>query len=102
MQGLVFAGLIGEEIWNVDIKCVSHWRGKYRSRSSSQGTYSVCILRRSTMQDLVVVGLIVEISNDDVKFVKVTGVQNIGQGLQVKVPAKSLHLGEALCKVWWL
>ena len=31
---------------------------------------------------------------------KVTGAQNIGQGHQVKVPAKSVHLGEALCKVW--
>ena len=51
------------------------------------------------MQGLVVVGLIVEISNVDVKCVKVTEAQNIGQGHQVKVPAKSLHLGEALCKV---
>ena len=49
----------------------------------------------------MVVGLIVEeISNSDAKYVKVTGVQNIGQGHRVKVPAKSVHLGEALCKVW--
>ena len=49
----------------------------------------------------MVVGLIVEkISNVDTKYVKVTGVQNIGQGHRVKVPAKSVHLGEALCKVW--
>ena len=34
--------------------------------------------------------------------VKGTGVQNIGQGHRVKIPAKSVHLGEALCKVWWL
>ena len=55
------------------------------------------------MQGLVVVDLIVEeISNVDVKCVKVTGAQNIGQGHLVKVPAKSLYLGEALCKVWWL
>ena len=41
------------------------------------------------MQVLVVVGLIVEeILNVDVKCVKVTGAQNIGQGHQVKVPAK--------------
>ena len=53
------------------------------------------------MQGLMVVGLIVEeISNIDAKYVKVTGAQNIGQGHQVKVPAKSVHLGEALCKVW--
>ena len=45
------------------------------------------------MQGLMVVGLIVEeISNIDTKCVKVTGVQNIGQGHQVKVPAESVHL----------
>ena len=41
------------------------------------------------MQGLVVVSLTVEeILNDDVKCVKCT--------------AESVHLGEALCKVWWL
>ena len=49
----------------------------------------------------MVVGLIVEeISNVDVKCVQVTGAQKIGQGHQVKVPAESVHLEEALCKVW--
>ena len=53
------------------------------------------------MQGLMVVGLIVEeISNVDAKYV--TGAQNIGQGHRVKIPAKSVHIGEALCKVWWL
>ena len=53
------------------------------------------------MQGLVVVGLIFEeIPNINVKYVKVTGVQNIGQGH--KVPAKSVHREEALYKVWWL
>ena len=53
------------------------------------------------MQGLMVVGLIVEeILNVDAKYVKVTGAQNIGQGHWVKVPAKSVPLGEALCKVW--
>ena len=48
------------------------------------------------MQALMVVGLIVEeILNLDVKCVKGTGVQNIGQGHQVKIPAKSVHIGEA-------
>ena len=52
------------------------------------------------MQGLIVVGLIVEeISNVDAKCVKVTGAQNIGQGHRVKVPAESIHLGEALCKI---
>ena len=45
------------------------------------------------MQGLVVVGLKVEeILNVNVKCVKGTGAQNMSQG----------HLGEALCKVWWL
>ena len=55
------------------------------------------------MQGLTVVGLIVEeILNVDVKCVKGPEAQNIGQGHQVKIPAKSVHLREALCKVWWL
>ena len=58
------------------------------------------------MQGLVVVGLIFEeIPNINVKCVKVTGVQNIGQVHQAKVPAESVHTRfgeEALYKVWWL
>ena len=55
------------------------------------------------MQGLVVVGLILEeIPNIEVKCVKVTGVQNIGQGHQVKVPTESVHREEAIYKVWWL
>ena len=49
----------------------------------------------------MVVGFIVEeISNVDAKYIEVTVAQNKGQGHRVKVPAKSVHLGEALCKVW--
>ena len=49
------------------------------------------------MQGLVVVGLLVEeILNVKVKCVTGTGAQNIGQGNQVKIPAKSVHLAEAL------
>ena len=73
----------------------------YRSRSPGQGICRVSTLRRSTSQGLMVVGLIVEvISNVDAKCIKVTGAQHIGQGYRVKVPAESVHLGEALCKVW--
>ena len=55
------------------------------------------------MQGLVVVGLKSdEISNINVKCVKVNGVQNIGQGRWVKVLAISVHREEALYKVWWL
>ena len=55
------------------------------------------------MQGLVVVGLIFEeISNINVKCVKVTGVQNISQGHQVKVLGESVHTEEALYKVWML
>ena len=51
----------------------------------------------------MVVGLIFEeISNINLKCVKGTGEQNIGQGHQVKVPAKSVHRKGALYKVWWL
>ena len=74
---------------------------KYRSRSPGQGICQVSTLRRSTLQGLMAVGLIVEeIPNIDAKYVNVTGAQNIGQGHRVKVPAKSVYLGEALCKVW--
>ena len=53
------------------------------------------------MQGLVVVGLIVEeILTVDVICVKGAGAQNIGQGYEVKILAESVHLGEALCKVW--
>ena len=53
--------------------CKSQWSAKYRSRSPSQGTCGVRTLR-STMQGLMVVGLIVEeIVNIDIKCVKGTG-----------------------------
>ena len=84
-------------------RCKSQWSTKYRSRSPSEGTCRVRTLRRSTMQGLMVVGLTVEeILTVDVKCVKGTGAQNIGQGHRVKIPAESVHLGEALCKVCWL
>ena len=74
---------------------------KYRSRSPGQGICRVSTLRKCTLQGLMVVGLIAkEILNFDAKCVKVTGAQNIGQGHRVKVPAESVHLEEALCKVW--
>ena len=54
------------------------------------------------MQGLVVVGLIVEeLSNVDVKCIKVTAARNIGQGHWVNISAKSVHREEALCMVWW-
>ena len=55
------------------------------------------------MQGLVVVGYIFEeIPNISIKCVKVTGVHNIGQDHQVKVPAESVHREEVSHKVWWL
>ena len=52
------------------------------------------------MQGLVVVGLIFEeIPNINIKCVKVTGVHNIGQGHQVKVPVESVHREEVLYKL---
>ena len=106
MQGLMVVGLIVEEILNVDVKCVkhkicqSHWSAKYRSRSPGQGICQVCISRRSTMQGLVVVCLIVEkIWNVNVNCVKVNGAQNIGQGHWVNISAKSGGQGDVSCKV---
>ena len=81
-------------------RCKSQWSTKYRPRSPSQGTCGVRTLKRSTMQGLMVVGLIVEeILNVNVKCIKGTGAQKIGQGHRVKIPAESIHVGEALCKV---
>ena len=55
------------------------------------------------MHGLEVAGLIVEeILKVNIKCVKGTGAQNIGQSHRVKIPNESVHLGEALCKVWWL
>ena len=95
MQGMVVVGLIVEELSNINVKCV-----KYRSRSPGQGTCQASAMR-CTMQGLVVVGLIFE-EIPNVKCVKCSGVQNIGQGHQVKVPAESVQREEALYKVWWL
>ena len=48
----------------------------------------------------MVIGLIVEeILNVDVKCVKGTGAQNIGQGHWVNIPAKSGGQGDVSCKV---
>ena len=99
MQSLMVVGFIVEEILNIDVKCVKGTGAQ--NIGHLVDTCRVSTSRRSTMQGLMVVGLIVEeISNVDTKYVKVTGAQNIGQGHQVKVPVKSVHLGEALCKVW--
>ena len=46
---------------NVDVKCVkSNWSMKYRSRSPGQGTCQISTSRKSTMQDMVILGLIIE------------------------------------------
>ena len=80
--------------------CQSHWSAQYRSRSPGQGACRVSTSRRSAISDLVVEGLTVEdIWKGDVKGVKVSGARKIGQGHPVKVPAESVHLGEALCKI---
>ena len=83
--------------------CQSHWSAKYRSRSLGQGSCRVSTSRRSTIQGLVVVRLIVvKIWNVNVNCVKVTGAWNIGQVHWVNVPAKSGGQGDVSCKVWWL
>ena len=64
-------GLIFEEISKHQRKmCQSHWSAKYRSRPPGQGTCRVDT-SRSTIQGLVVEGLIVEdIWKGDIKGVK--------------------------------
>ena len=103
MQSLMVVGVIVEEISNADGKmCQSHWSAKYRSRSQGQSTCRVSTSRRSSMQVLVVVGLIhvvEEIWNVDVNCVKVTGARNIGYGHRDKVPAKSGGQRDVSCKV---
>ena len=47
MQGLVVVGLIFEKILNINVKCVSQWSAKYRSRSPGQGTCQISSSRRS-------------------------------------------------------
>ena len=69
-------------------RCKSQWSTKYRSRPPSKGTCGVRTL--NTMQGLMVVGLRVEeILNVDVKCVKGTGAQNIGQGHGVTCPVST-------------
>ena len=72
----------------------------YRSRSPGQGTCQVCTSRRSTMQGLVVVRLIVEkIWHVNVNCVKVNGAQNIGQGHLDNISAETGGQGDVSCKV---
>ena len=62
------------------------------SRSLGQDTCQVSTYRRSTMQGLVARGITLEeIWSVDVNYVKSHCSQNIGQGHQVKVSAKSVH-----------
>ena len=77
MQGMVVVGLIVEELSNINVKCV-----KYRSRYLPSQCNEVKHYARFS-------GCLIfeEIPNINIKCVKVTGVQNIGQGHQVKVPA---------------
>ena len=72
IQDLVVEGLTVEDIWKGNVKGVK----VNGARNIGQGVHT---LRRSTTQGLVVVGLIVEILNVDLKCVKCTGAQNIGQ-----------------------
>ena len=59
MQGLVARGLTLEEIWNIDVNYVKVTAANIQVRSPGQGICQVSTLRRSTLQGLMVVGLIV-------------------------------------------
>ena len=70
-----------EDIWKGDVKGVKVNGVRNIGQGHSVKVPAVRTLRRSIMQGLMVVGLIVEeILNVDVKCVKGTGAQNIGQG----------------------
>ena len=99
-QGLDVEGLIVEEISNIDVKCIKVTAAQiYVKVTRSKNLPSQYIEKYYTRFGGCVFE---EIWNVHVKCVKVTGAQNIGQGYWVKVPAESVHPGEALCKVWWL
>ena len=92
MQGLVVVGLILEDTEHQRKMCQSHWNANYRSRSPCQVTCQVITSRRSTIQGLVVEGLIAEdIWKGNEKGVKINGARNKGQGHRVKVPVESVH-----------
>ena len=103
IQDLVVEGLTVENIRKGDLKGVKVNGARNIGQGHRVKVPAARTLRRSTMQGLVFVGLIVEeILNIDVKCVKCTGAQNLCQRLRVNILAESVHLGEALCKVWWL
>ena len=94
-------GLILEEIWNVEVNYVKVTASKIKIKVTRSRYLPSQYIEKKPLQGLMAVGLIVEeISNIVAKCVKVTGAQNIGQGHRVKEPAESVHLVEALCKVW--
>ena len=80
----VAEGLIVEDIWNGDIKDAKVNGARNIGQGHRVKLPAVCILRKGSMQGLVVVGLIVEeILNVNIECVKGTGAQNIGQGHRV-------------------
>ena len=74
MQGLVVAGLIFEEISNINVKCVKGTGVQNIHQGHRVKVPAKSTSRRSTIQGLVAEGLIVEdIWKGDVKVVKVNG-----------------------------
>ena len=102
IQGLT-EGLTVEGIWKGDVKGVKVNGARNISVKITESRY----LRSDYIEKPYARfggcrHYIEETLNVLVKCVKRTGAQNIGQGNRVKIPAESVHLGEALCKVWWL
>ena len=101
MQGLVARGLTLEEIWNVDINYVKVTATEIQVKvTRSRYLLSQYIEKKHFAR----FDGCRPYSWGDIehrrKMSKVTGAQNIGQGHRVKVPAESVHLEEALRKIW--
>ena len=96
---MLVEGLAAEDIWKGDVKGVK----VNGARNIGKGhPVKVRTLRRSTMQGLIVVSLIVEDIERRRKMCKRHWSAKYRSRSGVKIPAESVHLGEALCKVWWL
>ena len=89
---MVVEGLTVGNIWKGDVKGVKVNGVRNIGQGHPVKVPAVHTLRRSTMQGLMVVCLIVEeILNIDIKCVTGTGTQIIGQGHRVKISAESVH-----------
>ena len=103
MQGLVARGLTLEEIWNVDLNYVKVTAAKIQVKVTRSRYLSSEYIEKKHFARF-----------DDCRPYSLGDIERHhkmcqshwsakykqGQGHQIKVPAESVHLGEALCKIW--